>query len=141
MIKNRSVPVEAEVAKAEARVYLADQYTNSSNQLFCQACHSELPFKLPSGRYYFEAVEVFNESKKRIRASYLCLCPNHAAAYRLANAQRHSMRELVATAAGLEIEVALGAKELTLYFTEVHLADLRACLKAEEEEGQADEVD
>jgi hypothetical protein len=133
VLRTRSVQVNVEAAKAEAKLYLADQYTNSSNQTICQACKDELPFKLPSGSYYFEAVEVIHDSKKRLRESFLCLCPNHAAAYKYANGQQNSMRELVATASGTEIDVALGGEELSLYFTQVHLADLKACLSAEEE--------
>jgi hypothetical protein len=38
------------------------------------------------------------------------------------------MLELVATASGNEIEVALGGKVTTIYFTQMHLADAKACL-------------
>lgn len=119
-------------AKVEAKIYLKDQYTNSSGQMICQVCKDELPFKLPSGGYYFEAVEVVHGSVKRLREAFLALCPNHAAAYQHANAQKAEMQELIAVASGREVELELGGKETTLYFTDVHLADIRACWSADE---------
>ena len=131
-IRERSVSLGATEAKAEAKVYLQDQYTNSSGQMICQVCKDELPFRLPSGSYYFEAVELVADAKKRHRSTYLSLCPNHAAAYRHANDQRNSMAELVATASSEEIDVSLGGVETTIYFTQTHLADAKACIDADE---------
>ncbi len=130
MLKQRYVQLGVEAAKAEAKLYLIDQYTNSSGQMICQACKKELPFKLPNGSYYFEAVEIVAGAPKRFREGYLALCPNHAAAYQHANAQRNAMHEVVVTAAGNEIELALGGAETTVYFTQMHLADARACLES-----------
>ena len=134
MQRQRSVQVGVAEAKAEAKVYLADQYTNLNGQMVCQACKGELPFKLPTGAYYFEAVELVPDSPKRYREAYLALCPNHAAAYLYANEQLSSMHELVATAASNEIEIALGGDVTTLYFTQMHLVDAKACLNSEESE-------
>lgn len=134
VIRDRSVQLGAAEAVAEAKTYLQDQYTNASGQMICQACKDELPFRLPSGSYYFEAVELVANSTKRYRATYLALCPNHAAAYRYANAQRHAIPELVSTAASAEIELALGGVETNIYFTETHLADARACIEGNEDE-------
>jgi hypothetical protein len=131
--RERSVQLGAAEAKAAAKIYLADQYTNAHGQMVCQVCKDELPFKLLNGAYYFEAVEVLHDSPKRYREGYLALCPNHAAAYQYANMQRNRMQELVAMASGNEIEVALGGKETTIYFTETHLADVQACLSEEVE--------
>ncbi|WP_157991689.1 sacsin N-terminal ATP-binding-like domain-containing protein [Caldimonas tepidiphila] len=133
-IRERSVQIGANESKAEAKVYLRDQYTNSNGQMICQACKDELPFKLPTGAYYFEAVELIESSQKRYRATYLALCPNHAAAFQYANAQRNSMSEVIATAHSTEVEIALGGQETTLYFTQTHLADAKACLSAEDRE-------
>lgn len=130
VITHRSVQVGVEAAKAEAKLYLVDQYTNTNGQMICQACMAELPFKLPNGAYFFEAVEIALGSPKRFREGYLALCPNHAAAYMHANSQRNAMHEVVATTAGNEIELALGGIKTTLYFTQMHLADARACLES-----------
>lgn len=134
VVTPRSVPLGAEAAKANAKSYLTDQYTNSNGQMICQVCKEELPFKLPSGSYYFEAVELVPDLPKRFRETYLSLCPNHAAAYQYANAQRNTMQELVLTANDREIELALGGVETTIYFTEMHLADAKACLKSDEDD-------
>jgi len=133
-IRERSVSLGVAEATAEAKAYLQDQYTNPNRQMICQVCKDELPFRLPSGAYYFEAVELVAEAKRRHRSTYLSLCPNHAAAYRHANDQRNSMAELVATASSGEIDVSLGGVETTIYFTQTHLADAKACIQADEEE-------
>ncbi|WP_146115833.1 hypothetical protein [Malikia granosa] len=132
-MKTRSVQLGVSEAKIEAKVYLQDQYTNANGQMICQVCKDELPFKLPSGSYYFEAVELIVNSTKRYRSTYLALCPNHAAAYQYANGQKGSMAELISTASTTEIEIDLGSQRTTLYFTGVHLADAKACLEADSE--------
>ncbi|CAM8662042.1 HATPase_Hsp90-like domain containing protein [Comamonadaceae bacterium] len=133
-IRERSVPLGAAEAIADAKVYLQDQYTNSNGQMICQVCKDELPFRLPSGAYFFEAVELVADTKKRHRSIYLSLCPNHAAAYRHANGQRNSMGELVVIASANEIEVSLGGRETSIYFTQTHLADAKACISVDESE-------
>lgn len=133
-VRERSVQLGVAEAKAAAKTYLSDQYTNSQGKMVCQVCKDEMPFKLPTGAYYFEAIEVLVDSPKRFRETYLALCPNHAAAYQYANAQRNQMLELVATASGNEIEVALGGEVTTIYFTQMHLADAKACLFSSEDE-------
>lgn len=127
VVKPRSVQLGVEAAKLEAKLYLADQYTNPNGQMICQACKDELPFKLPNGSYYFEAVEIVRGSPKRFREGYLALCPNHAAAYQHANSQANSMFDLIAMATGNEIELLLGNIETSVYFTQTHLADAQAC--------------
>jgi hypothetical protein len=130
VIKPRSVQEGAELAKQEAKLYLKDQYTNTNGQMICQACKGELPFKLPNGSYYFEAVEIVRGSPKRFREGFLALCPNHAASYLHANAQSNSMLDVIATATGNEVELALGNIETSLYFTQTHLADAKACFES-----------
>lgn len=136
--RERSVQIGVNEAKVEAKAYLRDQYTNTNGQMICQACKDELPFKLATGAYYFEAVELIENSQKRYRATYLALCPNHAAAFQYANAQRNSMTEVIATAVSTEVEIALGGRETTIYFTQTHLADVKACLSEEDGEDALD---
>lgn len=131
-IRQRSIQLGASEAKTAAKGYLRDQYTNPNGQMICQACKDELPFKLPTGAYYFETVEMIADSEKRHRATYLALCPNHAAAYQYANGQRNSIGDLVATAASDELEVNLGGEQTTIYFTRTHLADAKSCLAADD---------
>lgn len=133
-IRPRSVQVGVAETKVQAKLYLADQYTNSNGEMICQACKDELPFKLLNGAYYFEAVEVVADVPKRLREGFLALCPNHAAAYQYANAQKNAMLDLLATASGNEINVCLGGIETTIYFTEAHLADINASFETNAEE-------
>lgn len=127
-IRARSVQLGADAAKVASKQYLEDQYRDRRGELICQVCKNKMPFKLPTGAFYFEAVEIVAHAEKRYREAYLALCPNHAAAYRHANAQRDAMEELIATASGNEVEVELGGVATTIYFTQTHLADVRACL-------------
>lgn len=131
-VRPRAVAECYEAAKADAKLYLREQYTNSNGVMTCQVCKAELPFKLPNGAYYFEAVEITDTLGKRFRETYLALCPNHAAMFKYANKQKTAMVELVAMASGLEIDVVLAGKATTLQFTEMHLADMKACLEAED---------
>ena len=133
-VRARSVQLGVEAARIASKQYLEDQYKDSRGLLICQVCKDKMPFKLPSGGFYFEAVEAVAGLEKRYRETYLALCPNHAAAYRHANSQVDIMEELIATAVGREVEVHLGGEATTIYFTEMHLADVRACLAAEAEE-------
>lgn len=132
-VRARSVQLGADAAKIASKQYLEDQYRDSRGELICQVCKNKMPFRLPTGGFYFEAVEIVADAKKRYREACLALCPNHAAAYRHANAQRDAMADLIATAAGSEIEVELGGVSTTIYFTQMHLADVRACLLSGED--------
>ncbi len=133
VMRERSVQVGVQEVKAESRVYLSGQYTNRDGITICQACRSVLPFKLPNGSFYFEAVELFSDARKRYREAYLALCPNHAAAFAYANPHKDEMYDLIATAVGNEIELELGGQRITVYFTEMHMADIQACVSSEEE--------
>lgn len=137
VVRPRSVALGIDAAKLEAKLYLNDQYTNRHGQMICQICKRELPFKLPSGSYYFEAVEIVTGALKRFREGYLSLCPNHAAAYKYANAQTKLIEDLIGTASGNEIDVVIGGEETTIYFTQTHLADTQACLNSEQHQTHA----
>ncbi|EIN00412.1 hypothetical protein WQE_15316 [Paraburkholderia hospita] len=128
--RQRTVAVGYDAAKAEARLYLQEQYTNENGVMFCQVCKAALPFRLPSGAYYFDAVEAVAGLPKRFREAHLALCPNHAAMFRCANDERDEMQELIEVAVGLEIDVTLAGEPSTIFFTEMHLADIKASLAA-----------
>jgi hypothetical protein len=125
----RSVAVDVDPAKEDAKAYLRAQYT-SNRVMHCQVCKGEMPFKQRNGEYYFEAVEISDAIGKRLRQTFLALCPNHAAMFKHANDPEKDMLESVATSSGREIEVVLGGKPTTIQFTATHLADMKACLEA-----------
>jgi hypothetical protein len=131
-MRTRSVSVGYDSAKTEAKLYLHEQYTNGNGIMFCQVCKAPLPFRLPSGSYYFEAVELVDGMPKRFRETFLALCPNHAAMFQYANEQKLSMQNLLEVAVGLEVEVTLGGEPATIIFTETHIADIKACLESSE---------
>lgn len=65
--------------------YLRYQYSNGiEDTMFCQICHENMPFKTKDGKWYFEAVEIFDNKvvKKEDRSLYLSLCPVCAARYK-----------------------------------------------------------
>lgn len=66
---------------AEAKAYLRAKYTNANRQMVCQACQCEMPFKLGTGEYYFEAVQVFKDLSKHFFENRLALCPTCSAMY------------------------------------------------------------
>lgn len=127
-VRSRAVPVDYELAKTEARLYLETQYTNPHGLMFCQACQAPLPFKLPTGKFYFEAAEALPRAAKRFREGFLALCPNHAAMYQYANHPMDELADRYLVANGREVVLTLAGMEVPIYFTEVHLADLKSCL-------------
>ena len=130
-IRERSVSVGREEVKSETEQYLRDQYTNPDGVMICQICKNALPFKLDDGSYYVEKVEFLTDLKKRHYQNYLALCPNHSAMFQHANASRDEMRELFEKMQGNELEVVLAKKPRKIYFTQTHIADLKAVLAAE----------
>lgn len=130
-VRQRSISVGYDEAKTSAKLYLREQYTNSNGVMCCQICQSAMPFRLPNGEYYFEAVEAISGSTKRFREAFLALCPNHAAMFLYANAQRERMQELLETAVSQEVELTLGGQITSIRFTETHFVDIQASLKCQ----------
>lgn len=130
-VRERSVSVGLDDVKLEAEQYLRDQYTNEDGVMICQICKNALPFKLEDGSYYTEKVEFLTDLKKRHYQNYLALCPNHSAMFQHANASRDVMRELFENMQGNEMEIVLAKKPRKLYFTNTHIADLKAVIASE----------
>lgn len=132
-VRNRSVAVDLDAIKEEAGQYLSQQYTNPDGEMICQACKKALPFKLNDGSSYFEKVEFLSELKKRHHQNYLALCPNHAVMFQYTNGSRDQLKGMVIQARTNELEIILAQQPGQIYFTETHLADLRAVIAAESE--------
>lgn len=129
-VRDRSVSVNRDSVKAEAKPYLIQQYTNSEQQTVCQICKKVLPFMV-NGQYYFEMVEIVASLKRLNYQNYLCLCPNHSAMFKHANESADRMRSLIESETGNAVSVRLAATDLTIYFTKKHLLDLKAVLIAD----------
>ena len=65
---------------------LKDWYTNDAQEMVCQICEKEMPFKKRDGEYYFEAVESFPKGhlpkELELEELFLALCPLCAAKYK-----------------------------------------------------------
>jgi len=133
--REQSVQVGTTEVTAQAKAYLRAKYKNSEEQLVCQCCHEEMPFKLRSGEYYFEAVQCIEEKETRHFQNRLALCPTCAAMYQYARETddaeiRRRIIELDAEdqAPAVEIPVRLAGRECTLRFVGTHWFDLKTIL-------------
>ncbi len=45
----------------DAKTWLNETYKNNAEELICQICKKEMPFKKKDGTYYFEAVEILKD--------------------------------------------------------------------------------
>ena len=129
--RTRSVSIGLGKVKEEAAAYLRQQYTNSDEEMICQACRGPLPFKLDDGSDYFEKVEFLPDFQKRHYQNYLALCPNHAAMFQHANSTRDMMSEMFAELEGNTLDVVLAQSDAAIYLTRTHIADLRAVIEAD----------
>ena len=114
--------------------WLKNQYTNDHDQMVCQICKQEMPFRKHDGEYYFEAVEVLSNDylTKENEAQFLALCPLCAARYKeFVKREENAMQELYQTLKNsdrLEVFFELGGWKTSLRFVETHSQDLRTIL-------------
>ncbi|MGD9638743.1 MAG: sacsin N-terminal ATP-binding-like domain-containing protein [Alphaproteobacteria bacterium] len=139
--RTRSVSTNREDVKKEAKNYLISQYTNPDGKMICQICQKELPFKLKDGNYYFETTEFLrSDLEKRHYQNYLALCPNHSAMFCHANDSDDLILEMFKEIEGNELEVVLADKDMKIYFTKKHIADIKAVIEADTEKDKESEV-
>ena len=130
--KERSVRTTR--GEIDSDTWLKNQYTNSADQMICQICKEELPFKKRNGNYYFEAVEALSEEyfTKEHEAQFLALCPLCAAMYKeFIKREETAMKNLhdaLKNGLGLEIPLKLGELETSLRFVESHRQDIKTIL-------------
>ncbi len=129
--RTRSVSIALDQVKQEAAQYLSQQYTNADGEMICQVCKAALPFKLDDGSEYFEKTEFLTELKKRHYQNYLALCPNHGAMFQHANGSVATMQSLFVNLASNDLEIVLAQKDVTIYFTKTHIADLKEVIKVD----------
>ena len=67
--------------------------------------------------------------KKRHYQNYLALCPNHGAMFQHANGSSDSIRSLFLEMTNNELKVVLAQKDISIYFTKIHIADLKAVIQ------------
>jgi len=144
--------VERDIRKSspfleEKRNYLEHCYTNDAAKMFCQICKKEMPFKKPSGKYYFEIREISINTKnekseitKETTEPYLALCPICAAKYKVFVQTNPEEMSNICTQIketpcptndeNTDIPILLDKKE-TITFVVPHLSDLQTILKKE----------
>ena len=139
ILRERSIQIGISEVSAQAKAYLRSKYKNTDDQLVCQCCQEEMPFKLHTGEHYFEAVQCIEEKETRHYQNRLALCPTCAAKYQHAcetddNEIHRRIIELDADdqAPAVEIFVRLAGRECTLRFVGAHWFDLKTILSGNE---------
>lgn len=139
-IRSRSVVLGHGTSAKESKTYLREQYTNSAGDMYCQACHAILPFKM-KGEWYFEAIRFVGNRNRMHRQNSLVLCPLCAATYRFK--RETSDEALLESLAALTIEASQGIVELPvllngevvrLRLTGKHALDLQSAMAVAGEE-------
>jgi len=137
--RSRSVRTSQSSVDPDRYPYLKDQYTDDSDQMICQICKDEMPFKKRDGDYYFEAVEALSGDyfPKEHVVQCLALCPLCAAMYqefvKHDEEQEAKLYHALQNAEGLEVPVKLGECETSVRFVERHWRDMRTILQLYQE--------
>jgi len=132
--RERSVRTSRTLGKDGVEQYLRDLYTNDDDQLICQICQDEMPFRKKNGKHYFEKVEAFDLSGEH-NANHLALCPVCAAKYdefvfHGPDDARDKLRDAFAQMEDvLVLPVILGEETATIRFVQRHAIDLRAAVQ------------
>ena len=108
---------------------------NEDDQMICQICKEEMPFKKRDGEYYFEAVEALSKEyfDKEEAAQFLALSPLCAARYKeFVKCDETALEELYYVLKNpdeLEVPLTLGEWETSVRFVEAHYSDISTILR------------
>ncbi len=133
--KKRERSTRTTRGEIEPDIHLRHQYTNQDDQLICQICKKEMPFKKHDGEYYFEAVEALSGDYfcKEHEAQFLALCPECAARYKeFIKRDKTAMKNLhhaMKNSDDLEVPLKLGKLETSIQFVETHWFDMKTILQ------------
>ena len=132
--KERSVRVTNDVN--EVKTQLRDWYLNDNDQLVCQMCEEEMPFRKRDGEYYFEAVEIFSILKNEYEENYAALCPVCAAKYKeyikSDESKQKTLLDEIVQGGELSFELFIGDHAEYIRFVNVHHLDLVAILSSDD---------
>ena len=128
-------------SEIDPKTWLSAQYTNDDDQVVCQICQEEMPFKY-RGNYYFDAVEMLKGYfTKEYAAQFLALCPECSPKYRtfvkqVPEAMDALKKQLMDSddVGGFEVPLKLGGTNTSLRFVERHWLDIRAILSFYEDQ-------
>jgi len=125
--RKRSVRISKKLT--DPSIWLKAKYTNEQRQMICQICRQVMPFKKPNGEYYFEAVEITNQSNIEHEELHLALCPTCAAKYKIFvkndNEEIDRVTRSILEMEGMEIPIKLDKPDASIRFVDVHFADLK----------------
>lgn len=145
--KTRSVRTSQ--TKNEATTMLRRLYTNHDDEMSCQCCGNELPFKKKNGEYYFVTLELDNAGgeffTKETPYPYIACCPNCAAMFNehiihcSSSENRISdLLNIIESNATIKkpngnevVQIIMDGKIFNLTFVQKHIIDIRAALKTE----------
>ena len=130
-------------SEIDPKTWLSAQYTNDDDQVVCQICQEEMPFKY-RGNYYFDAVEMLKGYfTKEYEAQFLALCPECSPKYRtfvkqVPEAMDALKKQLMDSddAGSFEVPLKLGDTNTSLRFVENHWLDIKAILSFYEDESK-----
>jgi ATP-dependent helicase HepA len=123
--------IRRQAASFDPVVWLRSLYTNADQQLVCQICKEEMPFRGRDGEYYLEAVEALtgDHFPKEHEAQFLALCPLCAAMYtefvKRDEGAMESFKSEVIKSEEPEIALQLGVVTTSVRFVDVHFRDLK----------------
>ncbi|MGI9255599.1 MAG: hypothetical protein ACR2PY_01545, partial [Salinispira sp.] len=118
----------------DPKTWLRNQYTNEDDQMVCQICKNEMPFRKNDGQHYFEKKELLSKSHlpKEHNAQYLALCPLCAAKYTEfiipSDAAMNELKEAIISRENCEIPISLNKEEISIRFVETHYQDIKTIL-------------
>ena len=122
-------------ATGHTRVWLKIQYTDEDNdQMICQICKDEMPFRKRDGEYYFEAVEALSRGHftKEHEAQFLALCPLCAAKYnefvKHDESTMDTFKNALINSEEPEVPLRLGELNTSVRFVETHYLDIKTIL-------------
>lgn len=120
----------------DPKTWLTEQYKNNNEQVVCQICQEEMPFKYGRGIYYFDAVELLKGYfTKEYEAQFLALCPECSTKYKKFVKQvPEAMETLINNLVSLNdsrdyiVPLKLADEDKSLRFVETHWFDIKAIL-------------
>lgn len=136
VLKERSIQPDVHSVVAIAKAYLRAKYTDSNGQIICQICRNSMPFKLATGDFYFEAVQVVKGVSKNFYENRLSLCPTCAAKFQYArNSSDEEIKSRIkkidddSIEKSIEFEIVLADSPEKIYFVGTHFFDLKVVLE------------
>lgn len=141
--ERRERSVRTSSGASDPTTWLREMYTNEADQMFCQICENEMPFRKRDGKHYFEAVELFTGDEalpKEHDTQHLALCPLCAAKYKefvkRDESKMSELKESISSTDNCEVPITLGEENASIRFVETHIHDLKVILR-ENQIGQA----